>query len=32
VKQEAWVKGKVDEVIAKKDKVEKADETKQNAE
>jgi hypothetical protein len=32
VKQEAWVKDKVDKVIAKKGKVEKADETKQNAE
>jgi hypothetical protein len=32
VKQEAWVEDKVDEMIAKKSKVEKADKTKKNAE
>jgi hypothetical protein len=31
VKQKAWVKDKVEEEIAKKDQVEEADETKQNA-
>ena len=32
VKQQAWVEDKLDEEIAKKDQVEEADETKQNAE
>ena len=32
MKQEAWVEDKFDEVFAKKGKIEKADETKQNAE
>ena len=31
MKQEAWVENKFDEVFAKKGKVEKANETKQNA-
>jgi hypothetical protein len=32
VNQEAWVEDKIDEVFAKKAKVEQADETRQNAE